>query len=46
MVSASSAKVVMDLGQDADAWQAMRLHVIEDGDHYTTHRFKPSGPGL
>lgn len=34
-------KVVMDLGRNADAWQSMRLHAIEDGDHYTTHRFKP-----
>lgn len=39
-------KVVMDLGKDADAWQSMRLHAVEDGEHYTTHRFKPSGPGL
>jgi len=27
----------------AVAGQSMHLHAIEDGDHYITHRFKPSG---
>jgi len=33
-------KVVMDLGPDADAWQSLRMHVIEQQEQYTTHVFK------
>lgn len=39
-------KVVMDLGRVDDAWQSMRLHAIDDGEHYITHRFKPRESGL
>lgn len=33
-------KVVMDLGLDADAWQSLRLHAIEQQEQHTTHIFK------
>jgi len=33
-------KVVMDLGLDADAWQSLRLHAIEQQKQHTTHIFK------
>ena len=35
-------KVVMDLGSDANAWEALRLHSIEIEAHHTTHVFKPA----
>ncbi|MFA7269668.1 MAG: DUF5615 family PIN-like protein [Sterolibacterium sp.] len=35
-------KVVMDLGDDINAWESMRLHAIEREAQHTTHRFKPS----
>jgi len=37
-------KVVMDLGNDSDSWQSMRLHAVEGGEHHMTHRFKQNGP--
>ena len=36
-------KVVMDLGTDADAWESLRLHAINQQEQHTTHVFKPSG---
>jgi len=39
-------KVVMDLGPDANTWQSLRLHAIEQHEQYITHVFKPPGMGL
>ena len=39
-------KVVMDMGPETNAWESMRLHAVEDGNHFTTHRFKTPSPGL
>ena len=36
-------KVVMDLGLDADAWESLLLHKIEQQAQYTTHVFKTPG---
>lgn len=33
-------KVVVDFGLNADAWQPLRLHTIEQQEQYTTHIFK------
>jgi len=33
-------KVVMDLGDDVNAWKSMRLHAVEREAHHTTHKFK------
>ncbi|MBI5439073.1 MAG: DUF5615 family PIN-like protein [Nitrosomonadales bacterium] len=33
-------KVVMDLGNDVNAWDSMRLHAIEREQEHTTHKFK------
>lgn len=38
-------KVVMDLGQDADVWESLRLHAIEQQPQHTTHVFKVPGIG-
>jgi len=39
-------KVVMDLGPDADTWESLRLHAIEQQGQYTTHIFKSPGMDL
>ena len=39
-------KVVMDMGPETSAWASMRLHAVEDGNHFTTHHFKTPGPGF
>ena len=33
-------KVVMDLSTDADTWESLRLHSIEQQQQHTTHKFK------
>ena len=38
-------KVVMDLGPDADAWQSLRLHLIEQQEQHITHVFKRPDTG-
>lgn len=42
----SGQKVVMDLGQDADSWHALRLHAIEQDEYHATHVFKSPDLGM
>lgn len=35
-------KVVMDLGDDANAWETAKIHAITADEHHTTHIFRPA----